>query len=277
MLKINQVTSNGVRLLITGLIALAVLGVFRFFQGGENRKLSNETQILVSNSNDVSVNNNGVFESRKVSFVATDGYKLSGTFHIPDSKERHSAVILSHQFNSTRHDYDAFIPLLLKNGYAVFAYDTRGFGESKNGAADINDFPKDVIGAVDFLKKQAEVDSSRLGIIGASVGANVAFVISGSFKEIRASVVLSPSNTGGRGVLLGNDMPNFSSRHIFVASDEHEKKDADFIFAKAAEPKEQHVYPGFGHGIGLLKSSEAQSDILLFLKREFTAASSTSL
>lgn len=49
--------------------------------------------------------------------------------------------------------------------------------------------------------------------------------------------------------------------------DEREKSDADFIFTKATEPKEQHIYPGFGHGIGLLRSTDAQNDILLFLKR----------
>lgn len=248
-------------------MGLGIFGSFLFFRGGENRKPPSETQISVSNSNDATINNNGVFESRDVSFIAPDGYKISGTFWIPNSKERRPAIILSHQFNSTRHDYDSFIPVLLKNEYAALAYDTRGFGESKNGAANIDDFPKDVIGAVDFLKKQAEVDSTKIGIIGASVGANIAFVVSGSIAEIRAAVALSPSNTGARGVLLGNVIPNFSPGRIFIASDEREKSDADFIFAKSAEPKEQKIYPKFGHGVGLLRSSEAQNDILLFLKQ----------
>jgi len=242
------------KLLIALLIGLGIFGLFLFFRGGENQKLFNRIQAPLSNS-------------QNVSFVASDGYKLSGTYWTSDSKERRPVIILSHQFNSTRHDFDSFIPVLLENGYAVLAYDTRGFGESKNGAADINDFPKDVIGAIDFLKKQREADVSRIGIIGASVGANVAFVSSGITSEIQAAVALSPSNTGARGVLLGNDIPNFSPNRIFIASDEREKSDADFIFAKSGEPKEQHVYPGFGHGIGLLRSDRAQNDILSFLKR----------
>lgn len=234
------------------------------FRGANGTQLIPQEINLARDGAKIFANN---MESRDVSFVASDGYKLSGTFWTPDLKERYSVVILSHQFNSTRHDYDAFIPILLKNGYAVLAYDTRGFGESRNGTANINDFPKDVIGTIDFLKKQTEVDSSRIGIIGASVGANVAFVVSGITQEVRAAVALSPSNTGTRGVLLGNGMPNFSPSRIFIASDEREKGDADFIFTKVSEPKEQHTYPGFGHGIGLLRSSEAQNDILLFLKR----------
>lgn len=254
-------------ILMVGLISLGVFGLFLFFRGGENKKPPSETQISVTNPDGVTQNNTDGLESRDVSFVASDGYKLSGTFWTPDSKEQPSVIILSHQFNSTRHDYDTFIPILLKNGYAVLAYDTRGFGESRNGTTNINDFPKDAIGAIDFLQKQTEVNSSHIGIIGASVGANVAFVISGITQELRAAVALSPSNTGARGVLLGNDVPNFSPTRIFIASDEREKSDADFIFTKATEPKEQHTYPGFGHGIGLLRSTDAQNDILLFLKR----------
>lgn len=258
--------NNLLKLLIATIIGLGIIIVFIFFRGEENKKLSNEIQTPAINSDDINTDKKGASESREVSFLAPDGYKLSGTYWIPDSNERHPTIILSHQFNSSRHDFDTFIPVLLRNSYVVLAYDTRGFGKSKDGQADINDFPKDVLGAVEFLKKQKEVDPSEIGIIGASVGANVAFVVSGSVKEVRAAVALSPSNTGARGVLLGNDIPNFSPSHIFIASDEREKSDADFIFAKATNPKEQHTYPGFGHGIGLLRSSEAQDDIISFLR-----------
>lgn len=255
------------KLIITVLILFGIMIFFLFFRSGENKKSESKAPKPLSISSDADNNNKNFFKSRDILFAAPDSYKLSGTYWVPDSNKRHLAIILSHQFNSTRHDYDSFIPVLLKNGYAVIAYDTRGFGESQNGAADINDFPKDVIGAVDFLKKQSEVDSSRIGIIGASVGANVAFVVSGSTNGIRAAVALSPSDTGARGVLLGNGIPNFSPGRIFIASDEREKSDADAVFSKAVEPKEQRVYPGFGHGIGLLRSVEAQNDILSFLKR----------
>lgn len=207
------------------------------------------------------------FASRDIFFSASDGYQLSGTYSIPNIEGSVPAIILSHQFNSDRHDFDLFIPRLLNEGYAVLAYDTRGFGESANGDADINNFPKDVEGALSYLKEQEEVDASRVGIIGASVGANVAFVSSGSIGEIRAAVLLSPSDTGVRGVLMGSEIPNFSPTRIFVASDEREKRDSDAIFLKSAKPKEQKVYPGFGHGIDILRSDEAQNDIISFLER----------
>lgn len=150
----------------------------------------------------------------------------------------------------------------------MLAYDIRGFGESANGPANIEDFPKDVVGAIDFLKKEPVVNPAVFIVIGASVGANVAFVVSGSVPDVRAAVSLSPSNTGARGVLLGNNIKRFAPKNIFIASDENEKGDADFIFSRSGEPKEQHVYPGFGHGRTLLTSSQARQDIMDFIKRQ---------
>lgn len=203
----------------------------------------------------------------EVKFSAADGYKISGSFYPSSSKQKSKTVILVHQFGSNRHDFDILIPELLNSGFTVLDYDIRGMGKSQNGPTQINDFPKDVIGAVNFLKTKAEVDPDKIAIIGASVGANVAYVVSGSVPDIKAAISLSPSNTGSRGVLLGLDIPNFSPHNIFIASDEKEKADADFVFSLSKEIKQQKVYPGFGHGVVLLKSKEARRDILDFLKK----------
>lgn len=263
-----QISQKGVsKTLILVILGLAAVSLLFLFRGENIQTKPRETSAPPSA---------GAPSPREVSFTAPDGYALSATYWGSDAQPPQPAVILVHQFNSTRHDFDAFVPLLREHGYAVLAYDIRGFGESKNGPADINDFPKDVSGAVAYLKAQADVDHSRIGIIGASVGANVAFVASGSIPDIHAAVALSPSDTGARGVLLGNDVPQFSPGRILIASDEREKRDADAIFAKSGEPKEQRVYPGFGHGVGLLRSEEAQKDIISFLGRMLPPAAPSS-
>lgn len=203
--------------------------------------------------------------AQEISFTASDGYQLKGTLWTSQSPAA-PAIILVHQYGSNRHDFDSFVPSLLQQGYTVFTYDIRGFGESQNGSASINDFPKDIVGAVQFLK-HLQTPPSRIGIVGASVGANVAFVSSGSIPEISVAVSLSPSNTGPRGVLMGNDVPNFNPHSIFIASDDREKTDADFIFNLSHDPKEEKAYPGFGHGVQLLNSADARADILTFLKK----------
>lgn len=205
---------------------------------------------------------------READFAASDGYRLKATVWVsPDADA--PAIILVHQYGSNRHDFDAFVPALLSEGYTVLAYDIRGFGESRDGPANINDFPKDVVGAVRFLASQ-KAPPSRIGIIGASVGANVAFVASGSVPDIAAAVALSPSNTGPRGVLMGNDIQGFHPNSILIASDEREKSDADFMFNLTRDPKEEKTYPGFGHGVSLLQSADARNDILAFLRARLT-------
>jgi len=202
--------------------------------------------------------------AQEVAFSAPDGYQLKGTLWTSTDPSS-PAIILVHQYGSNRHDFDSFAPDLLNDGYTVLAYDIRGFGESQNGPASINDFPKDTAGAVQFLESQ-KTPPSHIGIIGASVGANVAFVASGSIPGIFAAVSLSPSNTGPRGVLMGSDISGFNPHSILIASDEREKSDADFIFNLAHDPKEEKTYPGFGHGVLLLRSAQARSDILAFLR-----------
>lgn len=205
--------------------------------------------------------------AREISFRASDGYRLKGVLWKSEAPFS-PAVVLVHQYGSNRHDFDAFVPVLLKGGYTVLAYDIRGFGESQSGPANINDFPKDVAGAVKFLES-LQPAPSEIGVIGASVGANVAFVASGSIHGISAAVSLSPSDTGVRGVLMGNDIAGFNPHAIFIASDEREKPDADSIFALSREPKEEKTYPGYGHGVALLQSPQARADVITFLQHRF--------
>ena len=157
----------------------------------------------------------------------------------------------------------AFIPTLLDNGYSVLAYDIRGFGKSSHGSASITDYPKDITGAVTFLSRQGGVAKDKIAVLGASVGANVAFVASGIDPRVKATVVLSPSNTGA---LSPSNVSNFNPHNILIASDEAEKPDANAVFAASGQVKVQKVYPGAGHGVEILKNAQAQKDILDFLK-----------
>lgn len=249
---------------IVFLVGIVLFILFIFFQNKNNTSPGSSPP---SQSSEESKNTISQSE-QSIEFNALDGYKLSGTFYPSKTKDQKSpAIILVHQFNSNRHDFDSFIPKLLQEDYSVLAYDIRGMGQSQGGSSDINDFPKDVVGAVNFLKTKSDVDPNKIAVIGASVGANVAYVASGSIPEIKAAVSLSPSNTGSRGVLLGLNIANFKPHNIFIASDEREKADADFIYSKSFEPKEQKVYLGFGHGKSLLNSEQATKDILDFLKK----------
>ncbi len=188
-----------------------------------------------------------------ITFEAADGGALRGSWYSAKGVSQNRAIILLHQYGGSRHDFDSFIPVLVENGYSVLAYDMRG---------EPVDYPKDVPSAVTFVKNQLRTPKQKIGIIGASLGANVAFVASGDIPEVGAVVLLSPGVSGIRGqVVDAHAQPS----HVLVMSNEGEWAEANIIFDKARDPKEQKMYPGFGHGVELLRSYDARADILRFL------------
>jgi cephalosporin-C deacetylase-like acetyl esterase len=198
-------------------------------------------------------------EGHDITFVTPDNVVIKGTWYSSTNNFHAPIIILIHQYQTSRHDFDAFIPTLLTQGYSVLAYDTRNTSE-------LLDLPKDVPGAIAFVKKQNGVDPMRIGIIGASVGANIAFVAAGAVSEVKAVVLLSPGVSGVRGQVQNGS--NHPPKNVFVASDENEWAEANMIFEKAMDPKTQKIYQGMGHGVQLLRSDTARGDIMTFLKQK---------
>ena len=64
-----------------------------------------------------------------IKFESADKVEIVGTFY-ESSKENSSAVLLLHQWQSSRKSYDAFAKQLQEKGFGVLAIDGRGFGES---------------------------------------------------------------------------------------------------------------------------------------------------
>mgnify|MGYP001610404661 FL=1 len=205
--------------------------------------------------------------STEVTFTATDGYTLSSTYSVPEvgSPIRMPVLVLVHQLGTSRHDFDLLVPRLLEEGYAVLAYDSRGAGKSVGGVADKKDSMKDFAGALSFLSTQKEVDASQVGVIGASIGGNVAYVASGSSASVKVAVALSPVSTGAPKELLGTTITVFKPHTVFVATDDKDKAEGDLIFKKVQDPKQRKVYPGLGHGVALLSSDAVVQDVLSFV------------
>lgn len=207
--------------------------------------------------------------STEVSFTATDGYVLSGTYSVPlvGSPIKVPVLILVHQQGTNRHDFDDLRTRLLDDGYAVLAYDSRGAGVSTSTSimADKKDYMKDFSGAVNFLSSQKEVDASALGVLGAGVGGNVAFVASGTFPAVKVAVALSPTSTGMPKELLGTAVAGFAPRALLVVSDEKGKAEADLVYKKVSDPKDRKVYTGAGTGVMILRNDSALQDISAFI------------
>ncbi|MBL1410610.1 alpha/beta hydrolase family protein [Sphingobacterium faecale] len=118
-----------------------------------------------------------------------DKITLAGTMSYPRKSGRYPAVILltgsgaqnrneelfGHQVFKVLSDY------LTNQGIVVLRYDDRGVGLSGGvfETSTIEDFSKDAMAALEFLKKQKQVDPQKLGIIGHSEGGLIAELLAG--------------------------------------------------------------------------------------------------
>jgi pimeloyl-ACP methyl ester carboxylesterase len=212
----------------------------------------------------------------EVQFGTTDGVLLSGSLTVP--QRRAPVVVLVHQFGSDRHDWDGFVPVLDRAGFATLAYDTRGMGRSLSRWPSkqryfppgdekryLEAMPRDVAAALRFLQMRQGIDAERIAVIGAGHGANVAYA---SSAAARASVALSPvplrdtlrpRGRSPRGVLF------ISSRLEAAAVLELAQTVKEPRFTLLARDPE-------GHGVALLREPAVRGAILDWLRSHLVGA-----
>jgi len=136
-------------------------------------------------------NNNGI-EYQPVTLISDlDGIPLSG-WYIPS--ENGAAIILLHGFGGNRLEMLSRAKILAQHGYGVLLYDLRGHGES---GGDVRTFGwqdvDDVNTALDFLLSSEEVDPDQIGILGFSIGGQIAIRAAAEHEEIRAIIADDPA------------------------------------------------------------------------------------
>ncbi|HBZ25470.1 MAG TPA: alpha/beta hydrolase [Rikenellaceae bacterium] len=140
------------------------------------------------------------YHSENVSFINTkEQISLSGTFTKPFGADNAPAVVLisgsgPSDRNQTIFGHKVFLVIadyLTRAGFAVLRYDDRGAGISKGSFknATVRDHAFDASSAIDYLKSRSDVDSSRIGLIGHSLGAEIA-PITATINNSTAFIVL---------------------------------------------------------------------------------------
>lgn len=117
-----------------------------------------------------------------VSFTTSDGLRLRG-WYIPS---RNGAAVVDFP---GRLGTQAHARMLAKHGYGVLLFDRRGEGRSE-GAGNMVGWggDKDIIAAVDWLKKRPDVDPRRIGGIGFSMGGELMLEAAAKDPDLAAVV-----------------------------------------------------------------------------------------
>ena len=133
----------------------------------------------------------GVANWQEVSFTTEDGVRLSG-WYIPPQMEPGAALIFVHGLGSHRGSMLDQAAVLARDGYGALLFDLRAHGlshgrKSSWGQAEV----ADVAAAFRFLQAQPEVDASRIGLIGHSMGGAIAIRAAVQLPEIRLVIAES--------------------------------------------------------------------------------------
>ena len=127
---------------------------------------------------------------REVHIPTQRGKTLFGWF-IPAS-EAAPALAVVHGWGGNA---EMMLPLagpLHAAGYSVLFFDARSHGRSDGDSfASLPRFAEDLEHAVDWLQGQREVDASRVGVIGHSVGAGAALLLASRRPDLAAAVSLA--------------------------------------------------------------------------------------
>jgi alpha-beta hydrolase superfamily lysophospholipase len=202
-------------------------------------------------------------------FIKTaDGWAIKATYQ-PPSKDGPVAV-LTHGLGSARGEWLAFSKDLRALGLGTLAFDLRGHGESTltpSGRKSYTSFQstdwiyavRDIEAVVGFLESRG-IPRSRVGLIGASLGANIS-ALAATMVDADWLVLLSPG-LNYQGVLLPTD---FEKVPLVTASANQDKYsfEASLILKRNGVPL---LAAQGGHGVGMFQDKAFTKALLDWIR-----------
>lgn len=227
---------------------------------------------------------------KTVTFKTSDGVSIQADYYAPIAKAKAPIVILIHMYPADRKSWSSLAEDL-RNGdppCAVLAYDIRGHGGStepkeknlkamydRRDPALFKDAWKDVEAAKVWLSKQPNCDTSRIALIGASIGCSISLDYAGRDENVMAVACLSPG-TNYFGVNSIQHIKKCGKAAVLLIAPDAEY-DAVKQLVEASGGKAKGIkFPGGRerHGTGLLAEDYSQhitvrKSILLHVARAF--------
>ncbi|HXK19861.1 MAG TPA: alpha/beta fold hydrolase [Polyangiaceae bacterium] len=125
----------------------------------------------------------GIESAREVTFQAGPGLKLKG-YYVPSRNG--AALAVTHGAGGERSDVLSELRILAGAGFGVLAFDWPGHGESEGDIVWGAPERSALVAALDFLCAQPEVDRSRLGAFGFSMGGYIVTQVAALDTRLRA-------------------------------------------------------------------------------------------
>jgi pimeloyl-ACP methyl ester carboxylesterase len=195
---------------------------------------------------------------QRVSFRTSDGVTIAATWYEPSVRPA-PAVILVHMLGRSRRDWDSLASRLADSGIGALALDLRGHGESSGTAPgeDHSAMVRDIEAARRHLATRSDVQHSRIGLAGASLGANLVALEAAADANV-ASLALLSASLDYRGLRIEAAVRKYGSRPILlVVSDEdgYARRTAEDLKKAGGGIREVLTLSAAGHGTNMLGRS----------------------
>ena len=188
---------------------------------------------------------------------------LAGLYWEP--RERMSPAVLL--LPMLGHGKEEWLPLAARlhaEGYGVLALDLR-----EGGHTDRERLLADARAGFTFLREQKKVDAARIGLVGASLGANTALNFAAAEPLVRVAALLSPG-LDYLGVTTEPALRDYGTRPLLLAGAEEDLSSAGAVRRLGGAARGDTVvklYAGGAHGTDLLTAvPPAIEDVLAFLQ-----------
>jgi dienelactone hydrolase len=211
----------------------------------------------------------GVAAGRTVTLRTEDGLTLSATWYEPSVRPA-PAVILVHMLKGSRRDWDGVASRLASEGIGAIALDLRGHGDSQSvplpeAPPDFAAMVADLTAARRFLASRPDVQPTRIGIAGASLGASLAVLAASSDTAIVSLALLSPS-LDYRGLRIEAAVRKYAGRPILLISsgeDAYAGRTVKDLQKAGSGTREALTLSGAGHGTHMLSRAPELSRSLV--------------
>jgi 2,6-dihydroxypseudooxynicotine hydrolase len=122
--------------------------------------------------------------------IVYEGKRLYGILRKPNGVECAPVVVMAVGLDSTKEETDAYEQPFLARGMATLAFDGPGQGEGQYDFAIRGDYEAAVKAVIDFVETRRDVDASRIGMWGVSLGGYYAPRAAAFEKRIKACMAL---------------------------------------------------------------------------------------
>lgn len=152
------------------------------------------------------------YYSEEIIFKTSDNLKIEGTLTLPQKNGKFPIVTIISGSGPQDRDGEIFghkpylvlADHLTKNGIGVFRFDERGVGNSEGifATATIETLTSDIESAIQYLQQRKDINISKFGLIGHSIGGIIAPKIASKNNDINFIVLMAAPGVNGDQLML---------------------------------------------------------------------------